>query len=203
MTAYLAARSILRPTMKVFWRFRVEGTENVPLTGPLIVACNHVSYMDPVALGVACPRSLAYMAKVELFRMPLLGQLITALGAYPVERERSARAAIKRSVQLLRSGGAVGIFPQGTRVRDSNAKAHTGVALLALLSGAPVLPACVVGSAQAARLGQIKVAFGTPIAFVDSSNDCPKEKASREELANWTSMVMDRIKTLAEKTSGH
>ncbi len=202
MTPYLAARSFLRPTMKVFWRFQVAGAHNVPLKGPLIVACNHVSYMDPVALGVGCPRPLAYMAKVELFRMPLLGALITALGAYPVEREKSATAAIRRSVQVLRSGGAVGIFPQGTRVRDSMAKAHTGVAMLALLSGAPVVPACVVGSARAARLGQIKVAFGTPVSFVTSPGDRPKEKASREELANWTIMVMDRIQTLAERTSG-
>lgn len=201
MTPYLAARSILRPTLRVFWRFQVVGAQNVPLAGPLIVACNHVSYMDPIALGVGCPRPLDYMAKVELFRIPILGPLITALGAYPVERSKSATAAIRRSVKALRSGDALGIFPQGTRVRDDKANAHTGVALLALLSGAPVVPACVVGSVHAARLGQIKVAFGKPVTFVAQTNDLPKEKASREDLANWTRMIMDRIRSLGEKNS--
>lgn len=201
MTAYLAARSILRPALKVFWRFHVAGAQNVPLAGPLIVACNHVSYMDPIALGVACPRALAYMAKVELFAIPVLGPLITAVGAYPVERSKSPTAAIRRSVKLLQGGGAIGIFPQGTRVRDDKVNAHTGVALLALLSGAPVVPACVTGSARVAQLGQIKVAFGTPLTFVTSTKGFGKEKASREELANWTAMVMDSIASLARMSS--
>ncbi len=202
MTAYGVARCILRPTLRVFWRFKVVGAENIPSSGPLIVACNHVSYMDSVALGVACTRPIAYMAKAELFRIPILGPLILAFEAYPVERDKSATAAIKRSLQVLRRGGAIGIFPQGTRVRDRNAKAHTGVALLALLSGAPVVPATIIGSAQASHLGQIKVAFGTPVTFVTSSNEA-KERASREELANWTDMIMRRIQTLEVVTRAH
>ncbi len=201
MSAYAAARSFLRPILGLLWRLRVTGAENVPLTGPLIVACNHVSYIDPVALGVACPRPLAYMAKAELFHIALLGPLISALGAYPVERTSSATAAIKRSVQVLKSGGAVGMFPQGTRVRALGVQARTGVALLARLSGAPVIPAYVAGSSAAGRFRQIKVAFGSPLAFV-TSIDGRREKATREELANWTAMIMERIATLAGSTLG-
>src|SRR5579864_2900572 len=109
---------------------RVYGAENVPKDGPLIVACNHVSYLDPPVLGTASPRRIEYMAKRQLFEIPVLGSLISAVGAYPVDREGSATAAVKRSVEVLRRGGAIGIFPEGTRNLEGTAEARTGVALL-------------------------------------------------------------------------
>ena len=96
-------------------RMRVIGIENVPHEGPLIVACNHVSYVDPVALGVALPRRVWYMAKAELFHIPVLGPTIAALGAYPVDRGKGDVAAIRGSVRVLKEGKAIGIFPEGTR----------------------------------------------------------------------------------------
>ncbi len=175
------------------WRMRVFGSENVPKAGPLIVACNHVSYLDPPVLGTACPRRIEYMAKRQLFEIPILGPLISAVGAYPVDREGSASAAIKRSVEVLRRGGAIGIFPEGTRNAAGTVQARTGAALLASLAGAPVTPARVVGTSEAKRLSAIRVYFGPPLALPEG------RKASREEMANFTDEVMRAIRALPER----
>lgn len=174
------------------WRMRVHGGENVPKTGPVIIACNHVSYLDPPVLGTASPRRLSYMAKEQLFGIPVLGPLIGAVGAYPVDREGSATAAVKRSVEVLRKGGAIGIFPEGTRNLSGANQARGGVALLASLAKAPVVPACLVGTADAKRLAQFHVIFGKPMALPAD------RKASREEMANFTDEVMRAIRSLPE-----
>ena len=174
------------------WRMRAHGRENVPKTGPLIIACNHVSNLDPPVLGTACPRRISYMAKQELFAIPLLGPLISAVGAYPVDRQGSATAAIKRSVEVLRAGGVVGIFPEGGRNITGENEVRGGVALLASLGRAPVVPACIVGTGNANRLAQFHVFFGKPLVL-------PRDrKASREEMANFTAEVMQAIRSLPE-----
>jgi len=172
---------------------RVYGAENVPKTGPLIVASNHVSYFDPPVLGTASPRRIAYMAKQQLFAIPILGSLISAVGAYPVDREGSASAAVKRSVEALRRGGAIGIFPEGTRNLDGSAQAHTGVALLASLGKAPVVPARLVGTDRATRLQAIRVYFGPALTLAGG------RKATREDMANFTGEVMRAIRSLPER----
>lgn len=174
------------------WRMRAHGRENVPKTGPVIVACNHISNLDPPVLGTACPRRISYMAKQELFAIPILGPLISAVGAYPVDRKGSATAAIKRSVEVLRRGGAVGIFPEGGRNITGENEVREGVALLASLGKAPVVPACIVGTGQAGRLAQFHVIFGKPLSLP------PDRKASREEMANFTAEVMRAIRSLPE-----
>ena len=178
--------------LRLGWRLRVHGAERVPLSGPLIVACNHVSYFDPPALGVALPRPVHYMAKVDLFRIPILGTLIRWLGAYPVDRSRGDVAAFKRSVEVLRSGAAIGIFPEGTRNKTGTVRPQIGIALLAARSGAPVLPAYVSGTARAHRFARIDVVFGEPVRLGAD------EKASREDMANWTNEIMARIGALRE-----
>jgi len=173
----------------------VRGAENVPASGPLVVAANHVSYVDPVALGAACPRPIFYMAKLELFRIPLLGPLIRALGAYPVERGKGDIAAIRSSLRQLEEGHAIGIFPEGTRNLRGDARVQTGVALLASLGNAPVVPAFVRGGDRAKRFGKLRVAFGEPLRLGEGQTG----KASREDLAKWADMIMARIRALGEK----
>ena len=192
MNLYAFAKFAISNVGWVLWRLRAIGRENVPMNGPLIIACNHISNLDPPLLGSMCPRQIHYMAKKELFEMPILGPLITAVGAYPVDREGSAAAAIRRSVEVLRAGGCIGIFPEGGRNVAGDKEVKTGVALLASLAKAPVVPACIIGSGNANRLTQIKVAFGKPMALPAD------RKATREDLAKFTDDVMSAIHALGE-----
>jgi 1-acyl-sn-glycerol-3-phosphate acyltransferase len=196
MDLYDFSKASVRILALTVWRARVFGAHNVPMSGPLIVACNHRSYLDPPLMGCFCPRRISYMAKKELFEMPVLGRMIHALGAYPVDRHGSATAAIRRSLSVLEAGGAVGIFPEGTRNRDGTVAPQTGVALLASLAKAPVVPACVKGTGRALRLGRIEVAFGPPLALAGD------RKATREDLAKFTSTVMSAIERLTENIGG-
>jgi 1-acyl-sn-glycerol-3-phosphate acyltransferase len=189
---YDAAKYTFWAFFGTVWRMRVHGGDNVPKHGPVIVACNHISYLDPPVLGTASPRRLSYMAKQELFKIPVLGTLISAVGSYPVDRKGSAAAAIKRSVEVLRKGGAIGIFPEGTRNLTGENEARGGVALLASLGKAPVVPANVVGTSGAKKLAKFDVVFGKPMALPQD------RKATREEMANFTDEVMRAIRSLPE-----
>ncbi len=197
MTLYGFAKILIGTIARVLWGTRSYGAQNVPANGPLIVACNHISNLDPPILGAFCPRQIHYMAKKELFEIPILGPLIAAVGAYPVDRQGSAAAAIKRSVEVLRDGGCVGIFPEGGRNVRGDKEPRSGVALLASLGRAPVVPACIVGSAKAARLARIKVVFGKPLSLPAD------RKATRDDLEKFTNDVMGTIAALRESIDGN
>lgn len=196
MRLYWIARNIIHGIARVLWRVRASGAERSPRSGALILAANHRSYLDPPILGAFFPRQVSYMAKSELFDIPVFGKLIAAVGAYPVSRHGSARAAIKRSLDVLRSGRTVGIFPEGTRNLDGAAELRQGVALLASLADCPVVPAALVGTADAMRLHQIKVAYGSPMRLPEG------RKATRDDLAKFTDDVMSAIRALAESIGG-
>lgn len=142
---------------RVFRGLRVTGAELVPREGPLVVACNHFSSWDPPVVGVAIPRPLDFMAKVELFSSPLSSAFLNGLGAFPVDRSRNDIGAIKEALRRLRAGRAIGVFIQGTR-NAGDAEALDGAAFLALSGGAPVTPAAVWLEGRSFR-----VAFGEPI----------------------------------------
>ncbi|MGA8576804.1 MAG: lysophospholipid acyltransferase family protein [Candidatus Cybelea sp.] len=182
---------------RILLRARVFGAASVPASGPLIIACNHISYFDPPIMGALCPRRISYMAKKELFEIPVLSTVIRALGAYSVDRRGSATGAIKRSLHVLESGGTVGIFPEGRRSRGGPSAPQTGVALLASLAGAPVVPACVHGTDRALRLGRVDVAFGAPLALPAG------RKATRDDLAKFAAEIMKAIEALAESIGGN
>ena len=133
------------------------------------------------------------MAKAELFKIPLLGATIRALGTYPVDRSRGDVSAIKRSLEVLRRGGAVAIFPEGTRNRTGEIQPQSGVALLAGLSGATVVPAYVDGTGNPKHRKRITVVFGEPLRFASS------RKARREDLAKHTEEIMTRVFALRER----
>jgi 1-acyl-sn-glycerol-3-phosphate acyltransferase len=194
---YDFSKFVVRTLARTIWRARVFGAANVPADGALIVACNHVSYYDPPLLGCLCPRRVRYMAKKELFAIPVLGPVIRALGAYPVDRQGSAAGAIKRSLQVLQSGQVVGIFPEGTRNLRGEASAQTGVALLAALAQVPVVPARIRGTDRVLRLGRVDLAFGVPLA------PPPGRKATRGDLAKFTVEIMRAIDELTGSIGGN
>lgn len=140
-------RRILLIILTPLLRLRIEGLEHVPTTGPVLVVANHLHNGDPIILSVALPRPLHYMAKKELFSIPIVRPIIRKVGAFPVDRGKADRSAIRHAEAVLADGIAVGMFPEGTRsITRALRKAHPGAGLLALRFGCPVLPAVITGS---------------------------------------------------------
>jgi glycerol-3-phosphate dehydrogenase (NAD(P)+) len=144
---YWVARAFLQPFALVFWRLRRIGREHVPASGPVILAANHRSFLDPFVIGLMTRRPIYYLAKRELFGHRLVAWLLSALGAYPVERRAADRRSVATTRALLERGEAVLIFPEGTRTRPGPpGRPHRGIGRLALETGAPVVPVAVFGT---------------------------------------------------------
>jgi 1-acyl-sn-glycerol-3-phosphate acyltransferase len=139
------------------YRVELDGTARIPDTGPVILVANHESLIDPFLLGLATPRPIRYMAKEELWRYPVLRQLMEWFGTFPVERGAGDRQAVGRAAQLLAEGEVLGMFPQGTCLPYPERPWYRGAARLALSTGAPLVPVCIVGSERALRPGKFKV----------------------------------------------
>jgi 1-acyl-sn-glycerol-3-phosphate acyltransferase len=165
---WFVGRLTIGTLVRLLARLRVYGSERVPREGGLVVACNHFSWLDPPALGAACPRTMYYMAKIEAHRVPGLGQLIRAFGTFPVRRGESDREAVRTMREVVRSGKALGLFVEGTRQRSGvPGPVQPGAAMVAIQEGVPVIPVAVHGS-QNWKIGSFKpvsVAWGTPITF--------------------------------------
>jgi 1-acyl-sn-glycerol-3-phosphate acyltransferase len=156
--------------VKLLFRFRWSGTEHVPARGPLLIVSNHQSHLDPVLVGVACPRQIHALARRSLFVGPF-GRLIHSVGAFPIDLEGSGLGGLKASLQLLKKGAALLVFPEGTRSPDGRlGPFFPGFCAIARRSGATIVPASIKGSFDALPRGNtwprprpISLAFGPPI----------------------------------------
>ncbi len=145
---------LVLPIFRGIFRGYTFCNSNVPNKGPLVVVANHGSYLDPPLLGHALGRPVDFMAKAELFSIPLLGQILRACGAYPVKRGSSDREAIRTATARLSEGRAIGVFLDGTRQKDGRVnKPMAGAALLAARSGANLLPVAIINSHRAFGAG--------------------------------------------------
>jgi 1-acyl-sn-glycerol-3-phosphate acyltransferase len=169
---YLLAGSISWPVVKVGFRLRARGIENLP-DGGFVLAANHTSNFDPWPLGIPLfpHRQLRFMAKSELFN-PILKPILVGGGAFPVRRGQADLEAIGRAVELVRDGEVVVMFPEGTRRKKGlrkkhEARAHTGAARIALTAGVPLVPAAIKGTDRLSRLAPLRVAYGLPIPLDD------------------------------------
>ncbi|HID05807.1 MAG TPA: 1-acyl-sn-glycerol-3-phosphate acyltransferase [Armatimonadetes bacterium] len=152
---YGLTHAVARFVLRAIFNMKVEGASQVPRDGPLIIAPTHRSYVDPVFVGAAVPRSAYYMTKAEVFDVPILRTIVCAHHGFPVRRETGDRRAWRIAVGLLRRGRALVIFPEGTRNPDWQLREpKLGVALLALRTGAPVLPVAIVGTERVMPPGQ-------------------------------------------------
>ncbi|MGM3308204.1 lysophospholipid acyltransferase family protein [Anabaena sp. WFMT] len=139
--------SVVSPLLHTYFQIKIYGVENVPQTGPLLVASNHASYFDPPIVSNCVRRPVAYMAKEELFKVPVLAQAIKLYGAYPVSRGSADRAAIRAALECLDNGWAVGVFLEGTRTPDGRiTDPKRGAALLAGKAKVPFLPVSLWGT---------------------------------------------------------
>jgi 1-acyl-sn-glycerol-3-phosphate acyltransferase len=193
---YRMAWTICRIVFKILWRFKATGAENVPRTGPVIVASNHLSYLDPVAVGIGLPRMVTYLAKKELFEIPVLSFFVRGCGAYPLDREAGGVAAVRAALRVLKAGRCIGIFPEGTRNLAGAAAEKGGAAFLAALSGAPVVPCAVAGTKDAKRFARIRVVYGKPMVITRN------RKADSDDLEKWTAEIMRSIHVLEESIGG-
>jgi len=206
---YAALHSVVPPLARAVWRPVVEGTENVPATGGVLLASNHLSFVDSVVIPVVAPRKVVFLAKEEYFTgTGIRGRMSKAwfegLGMVPVNREdtRSALGSLDIALEVLGRGDAFGIYPEGTRSRDGRLyRGRTGVAQLALVSGAPIVPVGLIGTerlqpvgARWPRLARVTVRFGEPIHVAGRYDGVPPGRARRE--------ITDRVMAAIQQLTG-
>ena len=201
---------ILKPLavflMRAWFGLSVRGAEHVPSSGPALIVANHQSILDPPLIGGATRRQIYFLAKAELFRIPVFGWLIRALHARPVRREASDPRALKTAARLLKEGKALLVFPEGTRSLDGRlGEGKPGVGMLAVTSGAPVVPAYVSGTLEALpkgavwpRRSQVSVSFGPALHFKTPIGSGRKERyrEAAEEMMRGIAQLREQSDTI-------
>ncbi len=196
-----------RALFAIYFRCRAAGVEHVPRTGPVILASNHLSFLDPPLVGSCLPRGINYLARDTLFRFPGIGALLRSWSAVPVDRDGGGAAGLKAILDRLLAGGAIILFPEGTRSRTGELQpARSGVGLAILKSQAPVIPVRVFGTFEAYGRHRkiplpkpVSVVYGPPIDFSDLRAEAatctkPRLKQLYQEAAD---RVMQAIAALA------
>ena len=200
---YALGRTVIRPLARLIYRPHIDGRDHVPRTGPVIFASNHLSFIDSIAIPVAAPRPVHFLAKASYFETWSSRQFFTAIGAIPVHRGagQAALDALDQQRRLLDAGRAVALYPEGTRSLDGRLyKGRTGVAFLALQTGAPVVPVGLVGTDKMMPVGakapslrhRIRVVFGEPL---DLGHFGPATSGRARRLA--TDEIMSAIHALS------
>ena len=185
---YTLTRNVVRPVARLVYRPDIQGTENIPPTGPVLLASNHLSFVDSLVIPLASPRKVVFLAKSEYFtgrgvRGALMRWIFTAVGSVPIQRGTAgaAQEALDSALEILKDGLAFGIYPEGTRSRDGRLyRGRTGVAWLALTARCPVVPVALSGTqdiqpvgTRVPRIRKITVRFGKPLDFSYLQGDKP------------------------------
>ena len=186
---YLIFRFLLRILYTLLFRIEARGVENIPAEGPVILASNHISNFDPPTVGIKIKRKVHFMAKEELFKIPVFGPLIDAFGAFPVKRGGVSKEAIKSAISLLKEGNVLGIFPEGSRNNQSG-MAKKGAAMIAVRSGAAIVPVVIIGKYR--PFGKMIVCYGKPLDITAII-----EESSPDMLDQVTDAIMTRIREIA------
>ena len=177
---WAVGRFTLQPLTRVVTRLRVHGIENIPREGPVVLAMNHFSWIDPPAFGSASPRTVYFLAKSEAHRIPGLGQLIRSFGTISVRRGESDREAVRLMRQVLRNGNVLGLFVEGTRQRAGvPGPVQAGAAMAAIQEGAPVVCGAIFGSHEWRlwNFRRCEIRWGKPMRF----DDLPKNAKGYRE----------------------
>ena len=194
----LVSQVIILPIYKLIFRGILIGRENIPKTGSFILVSNHGSLLDPPLLGHAVGRNISFMAKSELFSIPLLGFIIKACGAYPVKRGIVDKTTIKIACEKLSNNNSIGIFIDGTRQKDGRVnKPKQGAALLAFKNQKLLLPVAIINSHRLVRL-KFFIPFFTKIVIKVGKPINPPKASSKEDLAKVTTFLQERINNMLD-----
>jgi len=195
---YLLGYSLSKGIAKTFFNYRVIGAENIIEEGPCVIAANHASFFDPPLAGVACQRAIHYLARKSLLDWPVIGGILPELNVIPVDQKNADRSALMAAIRVVRAGGAILVFPEGTRSADGRLQAaQPGVGMIVAKTGAPVVPMRIFGSFDAfprnrkfPRCVTISVVVGKPLQF-------PPEEISKRDIYQKTSdRIMDAVARL-------
>lgn len=195
--SYWLGWNVCRCVFAVYFRWRAFNAERVPLHGPVILAGNHASYIDPPLIGGSLHREINYLAREDLFSLPVFSQILRSWNVVPVNRDGGGAAGLKAILDRLLKGGAIILFPEGTRSRDGNLKpARSGIGLTVIKSTAPVVPVRTFGTFEAygphikfPRPKKLFVKFGRPMQFEklrEEAKSCskPRLKEIYQEVAD-------------------
>ncbi|WP_314666318.1 lysophospholipid acyltransferase family protein [uncultured Selenomonas sp.] len=190
---------VFRLFFYIVFRTRVYGRENIPAEGAVILAANHASNIDPPFMASLIDRPVSYMAKIELFENPIFGAAIRRCHAFPVKRGESDRGAIKTAVTVLKEGRVLGLFPEGTRSKTGELqKAEAGIALIAAMTGAPIVPVAILNThrifSNGGLIPQLRIMYGEPITF-------DGDRKSKEALDAFSAEIMAYIARMKDELS--
>jgi 1-acyl-sn-glycerol-3-phosphate acyltransferase len=211
---YRVAWCLFRVVFTVYFRWRVFHPERVPLSGPVILAANHASFMDPPLVGSGLTRDINYLARESLFRFPVAGAILRAVNSVPVDRDGGGAAGLKAILGRLLDGGGIILFPEGTRTRDGQLQpARSGIGLAVIKSEAPVVPVRVFGTFEAygrhlkfPRPHPIAVKYGKPILFEAlraEAKTCskPRLKEIYQQVAGEIMTAIAKLEPCEDKTT--
>ncbi|MCH3951112.1 MAG: 1-acyl-sn-glycerol-3-phosphate acyltransferase [Acidaminococcus sp.] len=194
---YQFVKVVFSVLFRILFRLDVYGKENIPKEGPVVIACNHVSNLDPPMVGTAATRTIHFMAKSELFDS-FMGKVYASLYAFPVHRGKADTQAIRKALTILKNKQVLGIFPEGHRVTTGKLdKAEPGAMAIAIKGKALVVPTAIMGSNLKARKSfwpHIKVIFGKPISVHDESGNKKETEALSEELMREIGLLIEAHK---------
>lgn len=193
MNLYTFGKALVKTALTPLYRFEVAGTEKFPDQGGILLCSNHIHALDPPVVGMTSPRTVHFMAKEELFKVPVLGRILPQVNAFPVKRGMSDREALRSALRILKNGDVVGLFPEGTRSTDGVLKKGlSGAGFFALRGDADVMPCAIIGPYKPFR--KVKVVYGEPVLMAPYR----ERKASAEEV---TSVIMESIQKLLDENS--
>jgi 1-acyl-sn-glycerol-3-phosphate acyltransferase len=191
VTFYSFARSVVAGIIKPIYRIEVIGLEHFPKEGGVLLCTNHIHNFDPLVVGTTTPRPVHFMAKEEIFKVPVLGNIVRKCNAFPVKRGLGDREALRAGLKVLKDGNVFGLFPEGTRSKTGEiGKGLSGAGFFALRTEANVLPCAIIGPYKS--FGKLKVVYGKPIAM----EEVRSKKASADEV---TELIMSEIHKLIKE----
>jgi 1-acyl-sn-glycerol-3-phosphate acyltransferase len=191
VTFYSFAKSVVYGIFKPWYRIKAVGVEHFPKEGGVLLCSNHIHNFDPLVVGIMTPRPIHYMAKEEVFKVPVLGSIVRKCNAFPVKRGLGDREALRTGLKILKEGHVFGLFPEGTRSKNGElGKGLSGAGFFALRSQALVVPCAVIGTYK--RSQELKVIYGKPIEMAEMRN----AKASAEQV---TELIMSEIHKLIKE----